>query len=157
MVQRILHSKIGVGMMVGVIVASVVIVVMQLPHYWGRSESAEELNGRWLICMESRKAYHVNLEDVGSFPAYSPFSKKNTGVEAELCYWTAEGKIKDKPVPVLLNEMVGDSSRTYCPECGRLVVARNPGPPMTTRASPTRAEVEARGSSAGVQGDTGER
>lgn len=49
---------------------------------------------------------------------------------AEACHWTAEGKAKIVPTFVLLNEHLGRSEPTTCPDCGRRVVPHNPLPPL---------------------------
>ncbi|MBX3395120.1 MAG: hypothetical protein KF841_07095 [Phycisphaerae bacterium] len=80
------------------------------------------------ICSETGKTFaHVRRSGEPS-PVLSPFSKKNTGYPAEKCYWTKDGKIKDTPTYVLLNEQAGKPGPTKCPDCGRLVVPHNPRP-----------------------------
>jgi len=142
--DKIRESKLGVMALAVVTVGAIAFICLQLPQLWGRSQSAQELNQCWFICTETGKAYQMNLEDAPSFPAHSPFSGKDTGQPAELCYWTAEGKPKEQPTPVLLNLRIGDPSPTFCPDCGRLVVGRNPKASADRSPPPTRAEYEAR-------------
>lgn len=80
------------------------------------------------ICSETGKTFaHVRKSGEPS-PVLSPHSKKNTGYPAEKCYWTKDGKIKDAPTYVLLNQHTGKPGPTICPDCGRLVVPHNPRP-----------------------------
>lgn len=101
------------------------------------------------ICSETKKEFgHVRKAGEKS-PVYSPHSKKNTGYPAEKCFWTKDGKIKDHPTYVLVNEYLGSSEPTLCPDCGRLVTLHNPRPrkgdsgeiivPDTRTATPTSA------------------
>jgi hypothetical protein len=92
------------------------------------------------ICSETLKPFDYELKEGDSIPVLSPFTGKKTGYPAELCYWTKEGKIKETPTPVLLNELVGKPGPTFCPDCGRLVVGRNPPPQAGAAPPPTQAE-----------------
>lgn len=104
--------------------------------------SVSSANTRWFVCAETLKAYKVDLGSVDTIPAPSPYSGKNTGYPAELCYWNADGTAKTEPTPVLLNANKNDPAPTFCPDCGRLVVGRNPMPGEGVRPPPTRAEYE---------------
>jgi len=64
--------------------------------------------------------------------------------EAELCYWSKDGKIADKPTYVLTNETQGKPGPTWCPDCDRRVVPLNPPASTATPPPPTKAEFEAR-------------
>jgi len=72
-------------------------------------------------------------------PVLAP-SGKNTGYEAELCYWTKDGKPKETPTPVLLNIYKGIKGPTFCPDCGRLVVGHNPPAMEGAKPPPTKDE-----------------
>jgi hypothetical protein len=102
-------------------------------------------DGRYSIymCTETGKAFKHKNEEGEVPPVYSPYSGKNTGVKAELCYWTADGGTKKDPTPVLLNRLAGKDGPTFCPDCGRLVVGHNPAPRPGAKPPPTRAEYEA--------------
>jgi hypothetical protein len=93
------------------------------------------------VCSETGKPFlHRNV--VGeSIPVMSPYSGKETGYPAEPCYWTADGQIKAQPTWVLLNQTLGKSGPTFCPDCGRLVVARNPMPSPGSKPPPTQQEL----------------
>lgn len=80
------------------------------------------------ICAETGKTFpHVRKSGEQS-PVLSPHSGKNTGYMAEKCYWTKDGKIKDTPTYVLLNEATGKPGPTWCPDCDREVIPHNPRP-----------------------------
>ncbi len=96
------------------------------------------------ICTETGKSFRHRNEIGETIPILSPFSGKNTGIPAEACYWTADGVAKADPTWVLLNEAVGKSGPTFCPDCGRLVVGHNPRPREGRRPPPTQAEYAAR-------------
>jgi len=102
----------------------------------------DEQNTRVFVDAETLKPFKVNLRGA-TIPALAPSGKK-TGYPAELCYWTADGKTKTEPTPVLLNEYKGSNAPTYCPDCGRLVVGQNPVPGPTSKPPPTAAERKAR-------------
>jgi hypothetical protein len=80
------------------------------------------------ICTEAGKPFRHKNRAGETHPIQSPYSGKATGVIAEPCYWTADGGMKSEPTWVLLNELVGKSGPTFCPDCGRLVVGHNPRP-----------------------------
>jgi hypothetical protein len=141
--MQFLHTRIGRALVFVVFILLLAFVSYQVYALLRPNDRTQELNRRWFVCTETHKAYQLDLNDVKEIPAPSPFSGKNTGQPAELCYWTAEGKPKDIPTPVLLNDYIGDSSPTFCPDCGRLVVGRNPAPSPGMSPPPTKAEYEA--------------
>lgn len=79
-----------------------------------------------------------------TYPVKCPDTGKETGYEAELCYWTKDGHPKDEPIPVLLNKYKGDPGPTFCPDCGRLVVYHNPLAVEGHTPPPTEEEYRAR-------------
>lgn len=64
-----------------------------------------------------------------SSPFKNPKTGKKTLYPAEACYWTKDGKAKFPPTFVILNERLGSSAPTKCPDCGRTVRRFNPLPP----------------------------
>jgi hypothetical protein len=83
----------------------------------------------------------VDVETGTAFPEFRmptddspPWKNPSTGQEtvwpAEQCFWTRDGKAKLEPTLVVLNEYLGRTGRTICPDCGREVVRHNPMPPM---------------------------
>jgi hypothetical protein len=108
--------------------------------YFGASPAGAAAARRTFICSESRKRFEHVLQRGQTIPVRSPYSSRNTGFPAELCYWTADGRIAPSPTPVLLNVYLGKNEPTFCPECGRLVVGHNPRAEPGMRPPPTRAE-----------------
>ena len=96
------------------------------------------------IDTETGKVFRHKNELGETLPIVSPDTGKNTGMPAEACYWTADGKIKADPSWVLLNEELGKTGPTFCPDCGRLVVGHNPPPHADMKPPPTQTEYAAR-------------
>ena len=96
---------------------------------------------RYFVCTETGKSFKYSLEGGETFPIHSPYSGKNTGMPAELCFWTKDGKAKDEPTPVLLKSM---TAPTFCPDCGRLVSAYNPRPGPGVNPPPLQSEYKGR-------------
>lgn len=121
--------------------AAVVAVVLLVWVAWAnfRNSDAATANERIFIDATTGKPYNLSLKAGMAIPAAAP-SGKETGYPAELCYWTADGKPKDEPTPVLLNEWAGKAGPTFCPDCKRLVVGHNPRPGPGRSPPPTEAE-----------------
>src|SRR5262249_14355936 len=115
-------------------------------YLWSSSRFTSIANDRVYICSETGKSFHVDLASLHGqvIPIYSPYSHKNTGFPAELCYWTADGKPKSDPTPVLLKELIGAPGPTFCPDCGRLVVPHNPAAVPGAKPPPTKQQWEER-------------
>jgi hypothetical protein len=96
---------------------------------------------RYFVDAATGKPYKHELQIGESMPVEAPSGGK-TGYPAELCYWTADGQVKSSPTPVLLNSWIGKPGPTFCPDCGRLVVANNPYPRAGGHPPPTREEWE---------------
>ena len=129
---------IALSVSVVVIATVLILVIHNLTAY---STAGEDSRNRWFVCAETGKPFMAHLEVGTSIPVLSPFSHKETGYPAELCFWNADGSIKKDPTPVLLKRFLNpnDNSPTFCPDCGRLVVAHNP-PPVAGHAPPTQEE-----------------
>lgn len=98
----------------------------------GQDFAVEPFNNRIYICSATLKTFEHQIQPGEVEPILSPFSGKNTGYLAETCYWTKSGKRKKIPTYVLLNEHIGRTGKTICPDCGREVVGHNPPPPENT-------------------------
>jgi hypothetical protein len=136
-------------------VATLVVLFFVIRALTGYSSDGEESRNRWFVCAQTRKSFKARLEVGMSVPVMSPFSHKATGYPAELCYWKKDGTPKREPTPVLLNRLAdpNDNSPTFCPDCGRLVVAHNP-PPAEGHAPPTQEEwLKNHGGAAGGMND----
>jgi hypothetical protein len=125
--------------LVGGLGVAIVGAVVYFIFAGGHSAAGEESRMRWFVCAETKKPFQKEIDIGMAIPVMSPFSGKATGYPAELCFWTKDGKPKDKPTYVLLNKYLGDQSPTFCPDCGRLVVGHNP-PPETGRSPPPTKE-----------------
>src|SRR6476620_6465900 len=100
--------------------------------------------GRLYIDAKTGKPYRVELTTGMTVPTKAP-SGGDTGYPAELCYWTKDGKVKEDPTPVLLNQFKGKPEPTFCPDCGRLVVGHNPRPQSPSdKPPPTETEYKSR-------------
>lgn len=90
-------------------------------------------------CLETGKVFEFAMTEGEHWPVTSPFSNKKTGYPVERCYWTRDGKRKEEPDYVILNETLGKSGDTICAVCGRIVIGHNPTPdekvPLATPAS----------------------
>lgn len=127
----------GVFVAVGVVLAAWTI--------WGSTGAnmAAVANRRLFIDASNGQSFWVSLDEITEVPTMAPSGQK-TGYPAELCYWTADGKPKSEPTGVLLNETVGKPGPTFCPDCKRLVVGRNPSPVGPDfKPPPTEAEYRA--------------
>lgn len=138
----------GKGVAIALAVIGLVIVVVSARRSLGPSEAAQMSRGRVFIDAATGKAFNHTLSLGEKVPVPAP-SGKNTGVPAELCYWTKDGKLKREPTFVLLNEYAipKKSGPTFCPDCGRLVTPLNapgipgtPPPPTQAEYKPERAE-----------------
>ena len=107
----------------------------------GQTAESRMSTDRVFIDTQTGQTFRHTIAMGEKVPVVSPFTGKNTGVEPEKCFWTADGKIKSEPTYVLLNESAGKQGPTFCPDCGRLVVAHNPPASTLTPPPPTRAEL----------------
>lgn len=134
------------GKVIGCGFPLIVLVVLVVSTNDGIGSAALEADSsqRYYICTETGKSFRREMDLNTKPPVMSPYSGKATGVEAELCYWTADGRVKSHPTPVLLNAKIGKPEPTFCPDCNRLVVGLNPYPREGAKPPPTREEYAAR-------------
>jgi len=118
-----------------------------------RGNTPESASYTTYICTETGQSFRHENKMGETLPIYSRFSGKNTGMPAEACYWTTDGKPKIDPTWVLLNEEIGKSGPTFCPDCGRLVVGHNPRARPGMQPPPTRSKYAARRSAPGAVND----
>jgi hypothetical protein len=107
------------------------------------SSAADDAANRIFIDAQTGQAFKHKIQLGESIPVDAPSGQK-AGYEAELCYWTKDGKPKDTPTPVLLNIYKGVKGPTFCPDCGRLVVGHNPPALEGATPPPTQAEFASR-------------
>lgn len=106
---------------------------------FGSGEAADLSRNRWFIDAKTGKAFRYELKLGDMIPVKAP-SGDNSGYEAELCYWTADGKTKPEPTLVLLNAHQGKPEPTFCPDCKRLVRPLNPTAVEGSKPPPTESE-----------------
>jgi hypothetical protein len=135
------------GRTVGVIGACVALLIAAYAVWsaLGPSDIQDATNARYFVDISTQppKAFKASLEPGVKIPIKGP-SGKETAYPAELCYWTKEGGIKKDPTYVVTNVMIGKEGPTFCPDCGRLVVAHNPPPVAGMKPPPTKQEYESR-------------
>jgi hypothetical protein len=129
-------KTVAIAVVVGVAILAGLIYVMG-----GSSATAEASRGRVFIDATTGETFRHEIEKGETIPVVAP-SGNETGFEAEPCYWTAEGGIKEEPTYVLLNRHKGEPEPTFCPDCDRLVVGLNP--PAMEGATPPRKQTDAR-------------
>lgn len=150
-IESFLRRHAGRSAVIAGLVAGGAVVFWVIRAGVGPSEAAAIAGRRTYVCSETGKAFVHTLVAGESSPVTSPYTRRPTGYLAEWCYWTADGRPKSEPTPVLLNLYRDGSGPTFCPDCGRLVVAHNPRPRDGDAAPPTReAYAAARGGNAVV-------
>src|SRR2546423_2989302 len=93
-------GKVAAGAVV--LIAIIVISVIARP----RDVAADLSRHRKFICSETNKAFDVTVEEGMMTPVKSPYSGKNTGYPAEMCWWTKDGQPLKEPHYVLLKKSV---------------------------------------------------
>jgi hypothetical protein len=106
--------------------------------------SAAEANSRlrWFVNVDTGKPFQVEMTVGQTYPLTCPDTGAKSGYLAELCYWTADGQVKQDPDKVVLNQLLGKHGPTFCPVCHRLVVMHNPNPLDDPSLSPPPTEAE---------------
>lgn len=143
--RQILKGPAGKAIALVIVLGGLVFMFQGARNLFGEDSYARKARDRMFVCAETAKAFEYTIKVGDTVPVYSPFSKKNTGFPAQLCFWTKDGKRKDDPTPVLLNQYLGKKGPTFCPDCGRLVVLYNPYPMEGATPPPTLAEMKTRG------------
>lgn len=112
-------------------VAILVAAIVLIPRFMGGSPSSASVTSTRLVMdAETGRIYeNFRVPKDESLPWKSPSSGKRTLYIPEKCYWTADGKAKNTPDYVLLNEYTGKEGPTLCPVCSKEVRSRNPMPP----------------------------
>lgn len=130
-----------------ILVIALGVIVYTIPRLFGESAMGQSSRSRTFVCGETGQpfTYEIDLED--TIPVVSPHTGRRTGFPAEMCFWTADGSVKETPTPVVLNTWLEKSGPTFCPDCGRRVIANNPYPEDGAKPPPTEAEWRARSAS----------
>ena len=127
-------GKAAAGLLVVVGLAFVLFTLWGLMSSEGERASAN----RMFIDIETNQPFEHELTMGEKLPVRTP-SGKDSGYPAEACYWTKDGKPKDKPTWVFVsNVWKGTKEPSFCPDCGRLVVGHNPPPGDGRTAPPTK-------------------
>jgi hypothetical protein len=137
---RIGGGKLAAGMLM---CAGVLALGLMWRAHFPSSAAGRASAGRMFICSETGKAFRHTLREGQSIPVRSPHSGRQTGYEADTCYWTREGSISDEPRYVYVAGRWGGSGPTFCPDCGRLVRPLNPAPRPGAAPPPMEAEYRA--------------
>jgi hypothetical protein len=143
-VRKFLKTPAGTALGIALALAAFGLMVYVVRGTFGESEAQAMSRDRLFICAKTGKTFTYELKVGDTMPVRSPYSGENTGYRAELCYWTADGKPKAEPTPVLLNELTGKPGPTFCPDCKRLVVGHNPKATSDRRPPPTEKEYQSR-------------
>jgi hypothetical protein len=115
-------------------------------------DNASRSADRVFIDARTGQQFGYTLVKGDSLPIPSPHSNGDrVGYEAEPCYWTTDGKIKEEPTWVLpMVKVDAKAGPTFCNDCGRLVRPRNPVPTPGSNPPPTEAEYKAPRSTPGT-------
>jgi hypothetical protein len=114
------------------------------------SAGADLANTRVYVDPKTGQTFRVKMGPGVELPPKAPSGA--TAVDAEACYWTRDGKVKEEPTYVVLNTYVGKPEPTFCPDCGRLVRGHNPPPVTGRRPPPTKDEFNQRAATADAAG-----
>ena len=133
------RARKALGLLIGGVLAG---AGMGLALWWLAPAAGDISAERPFICAQTGRSFRAKVRAGMLPPIRSPHSGKDTGYPAEMCYWNSDGTARTQPTAVLLNSYVGRPEPTFCPECGRRVVAHNPRPNGTCRPPPTAQECE---------------
>jgi hypothetical protein len=126
---------------VALVLLALVIAFYSFRSNLGMSSASAISRDRMFIDATTGKPFEHVISVGETLPVKAP-SGDHSGWPAELCYWTKDGKPKQDPTPVLLNQYVKKPGPTFCPDCGRMVRPHNPAPGPGVRPPPTKAEYE---------------
>jgi len=141
-IRQFLASPAGKGVGIGIVVLGLVVVVWAVRSQF-HSDIIDVSRDRQFIDSKTGKLFSYSISPGETYPVKAPSGEK-TGYPAELCYWTKDGKIRQEPYPVLVNQWIHKAGPTFCPDCGRLVIPHNPRPQPGDKPPPTKAEYDAR-------------
>lgn len=115
----------------GLVLAALLFLVGGIAFYLlvlrgdGASEIADDSRTQTLIDADGN-VFTVHLSETSTETELINSKSGKKGFPVEWCWWTKDGKVREKPFPVLLNQYKGDPGPTFCPDCDRLVVPHNP-------------------------------
>ena len=104
--------------------------------------NARRSTDRIFIDARTGQQFGYRLSKNEMTPVPSPYSRgERVGYEAEPCYWKADGTFDSTPTWVLPKVKADpQAGPTFCHDCGRLVVPRNPEPYPGANPPPTQAQ-----------------
>ncbi len=137
-IREFLNSTAGKAVSFAIVALALVWAGIALLGAFGGSEAATGSRERTFICAETGKVFDLEIDAGLTVPVLSPYSDKATGWPVEYCDWTKEGGVRSERVPVLLNDYLGKNEPTFCPDCGRLVIVRNPAAAEGVLPPPTK-------------------
>lgn len=140
--RQFLNSGIGKNLAIAVVALLVGVAGYVGYRTLGPSDAMAASTGRVFIDAETGEAFTHEISVGETIPVEAPSGQK-TGYEAERCYWTKDGQIKQKPTFVLMNRFKGEEGPTFCPDCGRLVTDLNRAPMQGDNPPPTEQEYAA--------------
>ena len=138
--EKLEHSQSAKAVVIVVVLGAVAVAAYAIKNAISPAAVLQERE-RWFVDATTLIPFRHELVLGESLPVKAP-SGNMTGYPAELCYWTKDGTPKTDPTPVLLNMYLGKPGPTFCPDCGRLVVPRNPVPTPGMKPPPTKEEWE---------------
>jgi len=141
-IRNFLASPAGKGASIVVAVIGLMVVVWVAKSSFS-SDIVSYSRDRKFIDAKTGKSFSYQISPGETYPVPAPSGEKS-GYPAELCYWTKDGKLRSEPYPVLINLWVKKPGPTFCPDCGRLVIAHNPVPTASSKPPPTQAEYASR-------------
>ena len=139
-IRKFLQSSGGTTAVVVGIIICIGAAVWSIWNNFKQDSAVAAANSVMFVDIENGKAFPVELTPSMTYPVKSPFTGHTTGYRAEMCGWTKDGHVRKEPFYVVLNQELGKSGPTFCPDCGRLVVPHNPKAVEGRRPPPTQQE-----------------
>jgi DNA-directed RNA polymerase subunit RPC12/RpoP len=122
-------------LLIGAVVLLIVAGLLLARHATKSSSAERFASDRVFKCVDCAHEFEHDIKMGEIEPLACPKCGKQAGWMTEKCYWThdAEGNWKAKlnPTYVVLKSRIdpGSTEKTYCPDCGHIVVGHNPRPP----------------------------
>ena len=140
-IRDFLNTDRGFYVGAGIAALAVLLAIWAIAAQFGSSPARRSAQ-RIFIDANTNEQFSYTLSMGETIPVPSPHSGgARVGYDAEPCYWTAAGTIKQEPTWVLPRVKVDPQAEaTFCPDCGRLVVPRNPVPAADSPPPPTREQ-----------------
>ena len=141
-VREFFHTRGGTYGALGLAAVTLIFVAFSIRGAFGVSSAGAASRDRLFICSETGKTFRHAVGAGEAIPVLSPYTGERTGYQPQLCYWTAEGRMKAEPTAVYVGASDEGFEPTFCPDCGRLVLPGAPRPEPGDAPPPTRAQYE---------------